>query len=156
MALPLWLLISAGGRRSQCPGLSPTLGSLKPSHQWCHKSRVSLRVLLCPWCFRHSSWRGAHPWVLIHLELYVILIPICKLALVQWTPGHWHYERTLHSRRPLRRDRSFYLSMQASIIILTIKFGMSIIQFPSVTIISLEPIYLSYFIFFFTLHMAWP
>ena len=47
MALPSWILISAGGRRSQRPGPSPTLGSLGPSHQWRHKSRVSLRGPPC-------------------------------------------------------------------------------------------------------------
>jgi hypothetical protein len=36
-----------GGRRSKRPGLSPTLGSLGPSHQWRHKSRVSLRGPPC-------------------------------------------------------------------------------------------------------------
>ena len=29
------------------PGPSPTLGSLGPSHQWCHKSRASLRGPPC-------------------------------------------------------------------------------------------------------------
>ena len=43
MALPLRLLVSMGGRRSQRPGLSPTLGLLGPSHQRHHKSRESLR-----------------------------------------------------------------------------------------------------------------
>jgi len=38
-------------------------------------------------------------------------VPMSQCPLVQWAPGHWHYERTLHSRRPLRRDRSFYLSI---------------------------------------------
>jgi hypothetical protein len=36
-----------GGRRPKRPGPSPTLGSLGPSHQWCHKSRVSLRGPPC-------------------------------------------------------------------------------------------------------------
>ena len=35
------------GRRSQCPGPSPTLGSFGPSHQWRHKSWVSLQGPLC-------------------------------------------------------------------------------------------------------------
>ena len=34
MALPSWLLVSVGGRHLQCPGPSPILGSLGPSHQW--------------------------------------------------------------------------------------------------------------------------
>ena len=38
MALPLWLLVSMGGKHSQCPGPSPTLGSLGASHLWRHKS----------------------------------------------------------------------------------------------------------------------
>jgi hypothetical protein len=45
MDLPLRFLVSMGGRHSQCPGPSPTLGPLGPSHLWRHKSRVSLR---CP------------------------------------------------------------------------------------------------------------
>ena len=36
-----------GGRRSQCLGPSPTLGSLGPPYQWRHKSRVSLRGPPC-------------------------------------------------------------------------------------------------------------
>ena len=44
MALPLCILVSVGGRRSQRPGPSPTLG---PSHQRQHKSRVSLRGPPC-------------------------------------------------------------------------------------------------------------
>jgi hypothetical protein len=47
MALPSWLLVFVGGRRSKRPGPSPTLGSLGPSHQWRHKSRVSLRGPPC-------------------------------------------------------------------------------------------------------------
>src|ERR1700737_2800654 len=47
MALPSCLLVSVGGRRSQRPGPSPTLGSLGPSHQRRHKSRVSLRGPPC-------------------------------------------------------------------------------------------------------------
>ena len=47
MAFPSWLLVSMGGRRSQRPGPSPTLGSLGPSHQWHHKSRLSLPGLPC-------------------------------------------------------------------------------------------------------------
>ena len=47
MALALCLLVSVGGRRSQRLGPSPTLGSLGPSHQWRHKSQVSLRGFPC-------------------------------------------------------------------------------------------------------------
>ena len=47
MALPLCLLVSVGGRRSLRPGPSSTLGSLGPSHQWRHKSRVSLHGPPC-------------------------------------------------------------------------------------------------------------
>ena len=47
MALPLWLVVFMGGRRFQCPGPSPTLGSLGPSHQWRHKSWGPLRGLPC-------------------------------------------------------------------------------------------------------------
>ena len=47
MALPLCLLISVGGRCAQRPGPSPTLGSLGPSHEQRHKSRVSLRSPPC-------------------------------------------------------------------------------------------------------------
>ena len=42
MALPLWLVVSVDGRRSQRRGPSPALGSLGPSHPSYHKSRVSL------------------------------------------------------------------------------------------------------------------
>ena len=47
MALPLWLLVSVGGRHSQRLGPSPTLGSLGPSHHRRHKSWVSLRGPPC-------------------------------------------------------------------------------------------------------------
>ena len=47
-----WFLISVGGRCSQHPGPSLTLGSLGPSHPWCHKSRVSL---LGPPCAHHVA-----------------------------------------------------------------------------------------------------
>ena len=45
--------------------------------------------------------------------------------------------------------------MQAFVIILTIKFGMSIVQFPSVTTISLEPsvvVLFQFFSLFYTWH----
>ena len=47
MAFPLCLLVSVGGRRFQRLGPSPTLESLGPSHQWRHKSGVSLRGPPC-------------------------------------------------------------------------------------------------------------
>jgi hypothetical protein len=47
MALPSSLLVDVGERRSQCSGPSSTVGSLGPSHQWRHKSQVSLRGLSC-------------------------------------------------------------------------------------------------------------
>ena len=42
MALPLWLLVSVGGRHFQCPRPALTLESLGPSQQRRHKSWVSL------------------------------------------------------------------------------------------------------------------
>ena len=47
MALTLCLLVYVGGSRFQRPGSSPTLGSLGPSQQRHHKSRVSLRGPPC-------------------------------------------------------------------------------------------------------------
>ena len=47
MALPPRHLVFVGGRRSQCPRPSPTLGSLGPSHQQRHKSRVLIRGPPC-------------------------------------------------------------------------------------------------------------
>jgi hypothetical protein len=44
---PSWLLVPMSGRRFKCPGPSPTLGSLGPSHQWRHKSQVSLQGPPC-------------------------------------------------------------------------------------------------------------
>ena len=43
MALPPWFLVSMGGRCFQCLGPSLVLGSFGSSHQWRHKSQVSLR-----------------------------------------------------------------------------------------------------------------
>lgn len=40
IAPTLWLLVALGGRRFQRSGPSPTLGSLRPSHQFRHKSLV--------------------------------------------------------------------------------------------------------------------
>ena len=51
MALPSCHLVYVGGRHSQSPGPSPTLGPLGPSHQQCHKSWVSLRGPLVPMVF---------------------------------------------------------------------------------------------------------
>ena len=47
MALSSCLLVCVGGRRSHRLGPLPTLGSLRPSHQQRHKSRVSLRGPPC-------------------------------------------------------------------------------------------------------------
>ena len=44
---------------------------------------------------------------------------LSQCPLVQWASGHWHYERTLHSRRPLARDRRFYLSIRSFMFILS-------------------------------------
>lgn len=43
----MWPLVYVGGRHFECPGPSPTFGSLMFSHQWCHKPRGSLRGLSC-------------------------------------------------------------------------------------------------------------
>ena len=56
MALPSCLLVSVGGRRSQRPGPSPTLGLLGPSHQWRHNTRVSLQGPL----FAHGVLGTSH------------------------------------------------------------------------------------------------
>ena len=40
-----------------------------------------------------------------------------------WASGHWHYERTLYSRRPLKRDWSFYLYGYDSKIMTTFKLN---------------------------------
>jgi hypothetical protein len=52
MALPSWLLVFVGGRRSQRLGPSPTPGSLGPYRQRHYKSRVSLQVPLVSMVFR--------------------------------------------------------------------------------------------------------
>ena len=60
MALPLRLLVSVDGKRSQCPGPLPTLESLGPSHQWGYKSRVSLQGPPCAHsilCIPHEEVR---------------------------------------------------------------------------------------------------
>ena len=59
LALPTRLLVSIGGRHSQRLGPSPTLASLGPSHQQCHKSQVSPGSHFCPWCLAHSLWGDA-------------------------------------------------------------------------------------------------
>ena len=48
----------------------------------------------------HDTWR------LTTIKGRVVL---SHFPLIMWASGHWHYERTLYSRRPLKRDRSFYL-----------------------------------------------
>jgi hypothetical protein len=86
MALPSWLLVFVGGRRSQRPGPSPTLGSLGPSHHRRHKSWVSLRgppcahgVLDIPFgevrdmrclgwlCLESRAWLPTRCWLTVRL-----------------------------------------------------------------------------------------
>ena len=47
MAIPLCLVVSMCNRCSQCPGPSPTLGSVGPLHQRSHKSQVLFRRFPC-------------------------------------------------------------------------------------------------------------
>ena len=56
MALPSCLLVFVGGRHSQCPRPSSTLGHFGPSHQQHHKSRVSLKGPPCA----HGVWGIPH------------------------------------------------------------------------------------------------
>ena len=85
MALPSCLLVSVGGRRSQRPGPSPTLGSLGPSHQRRHKSRVSLRGPPCAHGVSgtpHGEVRDTHPHQTESMPSSTILVvgtPIFKL-----------------------------------------------------------------------------
>src|SRR6202048_4247186 len=85
MALPSCFLVSVGGRRSQRPGPSSTLGSLGPSHQRRHKSRVSLRGPPCARCFSgtpHGEVRATHPHQTKSMPSSTILVvgtPILKL-----------------------------------------------------------------------------
>ena len=85
MALPSCLLVSVGGRRSQRPGPSPTLGSLGPSHQRRHKSRVSLRGPPCAHGVSgtpHGEVRDTHPHQTESMPSSTILVvgtPILKL-----------------------------------------------------------------------------
>src|SRR6202048_4199486 len=85
MALPLCILVSVVGRRSQRPGPSPTLGSLGPSHQRRHKSRVSLRGPPCAHGVSgtpHGEVRDSHPHQtesMPSLTIHVVGTPILKL-----------------------------------------------------------------------------
>src|SRR6202048_4534206 len=85
MALPSCLLVLVGGRRSQRPGPSPTLGSLGPSHQRRHKSRVSLRGPPCAHGVAgtpHGEVRDTHPHQMESMPSSTIVIvgtPILKL-----------------------------------------------------------------------------
>jgi hypothetical protein len=45
----------------------------------------------------------------VHLRKGRVVFSQCPL--VRWALGHWHYERTLHSRWPLEKGWSFYLSI---------------------------------------------
>ena len=89
MALPLCILVSVGGRRSQCPGRSPTLGSLGPSHQRRYKSRVSLRGPLCghdvlgtPHGEVHDRNQRSH-FCIRDLHFFRLLIIRCGLHLIE-------------------------------------------------------------------------
>ena len=74
-------------RRSQHLGPSSTLGSLGPSHQRAsHVPGVTPGSPLCPWCFGHSSWRGA--------QHYRTLLPSLHL-LPYYTTGFGIVSRTL-------------------------------------------------------------
>ena len=79
MALLLWLPISMGGRHFQCPGPSPTLESLGPSHQRHHMSRVSLWDPLCAHGVLHPRHGNVHD--------------ICKAFLVLFQHVGIHIKR---------------------------------------------------------------
>jgi hypothetical protein len=74
-----------GGRRSQRPGPSPTLGSLGPSHHRRHKSRVSLRGPPCAHGVSDIPFgevRDTHPHQMESMPSSTILVvgtPIRKL-----------------------------------------------------------------------------
>ena len=61
------------------------------------------------------AWRGYRGLAgLCHASVTAMELRDCAqimLGSCTWASGHWHYERTLYSRRPLKRDRSFYLSI---------------------------------------------
>ena len=77
--LTLVTLISMGERRSQCSGPSLTLGSLGPSHQRRHKSRVSLRGPL----YAHGVLDTPHGAVRNNYNKFLGSSCLCILAF--WT-----------------------------------------------------------------------
>src|ERR1700684_3273872 len=83
MALPSLLLVSMGGRRSQRPGPSPTLGSLGPSHHRRHKSRVSLRGPPCAHGvsgihLERCATHGAQMSECMILKAWSLTFPLCS------------------------------------------------------------------------------
>jgi hypothetical protein len=58
MALPLWLVIFVGGRRSQRPGPSSRPGSIGPFYQRRHKSRMSFMAPLLQPLLAPLNWLG--------------------------------------------------------------------------------------------------
>jgi hypothetical protein len=72
------------------------------------KPLVILKRHTPPWammgpCYLFPGYYSVHPRKRI--------VVLSQLPHVMWASGCWHYERTLYSRRPLKRDRSFYLSI---------------------------------------------
>ena len=65
MALPSWLLVSVGGRRSPMSGaLTYTRITWALSPMASQVPGVTPGSPLCQWCFGHSSWRGARYFVI--------------------------------------------------------------------------------------------
>lgn len=64
MTLPLWLQVSVIQRHFQCRGPTHTRITEALSPMAPQVPMVNLGSPLCPWCFMHSSWRGArhYPW----------------------------------------------------------------------------------------------
>ena len=81
MALPSWLLVSMGGRRSQRSGPLPSPGSLGPSHQ---RPRVSLRVPLEPMVFRAFLMERCTT----HTIFLYKLCPICMVKSPNVVPPY--------------------------------------------------------------------
>jgi hypothetical protein len=108
MALPSWLLVSVGGRRSQRPGPSPTLVSLGPFHHWRHKSRVSLRGPPCalgvssiPFGEVRNSWAYNFAGKRCFIKWYIIA------WRQRWTGMSWAFKE-LYSISP--SHQRFYAS----------------------------------------------
>ena len=51
---------------------------------------------------------GVDALTCVHPRKGRVVLP--QFPPLQWALGHWHYEQTLYSRRPLTRDWSFCLS----------------------------------------------